>query len=121
MKRYRYSGGLNFIVQNTKILNRSGNVKDEFTTNSSFMIGWNHSRDPKAQPGTNFSASVNAGSTKFNRFVPNNTNLNFQNQLSSSINYSKDWRGKYNLSVSANHNQNNAYTGHQFKLTNGKL
>jgi len=32
---------------------------------------------------------------------------NFQNQLSSSISYSKDWRGKYNLSVNANHNQNN--------------
>ncbi len=108
LKRYRYNGGLNLSVQNTRILNTSGNVKEEFTTNRSFMIGWNHSRDPKAHPGTNFSASVNAGSTKFNRFVPNNANLNFQNQLSSSINYSKDWRGKYNLSVSANHNQNNA-------------
>lgn len=107
-KRYRYNGGLNLSLQKTRILNRSGNVKEEFTENSSFMVGWNHSRDPKAHPGTNFSASVNAGSTKFNRFVPNNAALNFQNQLSSSITYSKDWRGKYNLSMSANHNQNNA-------------
>ncbi|HEX8331836.1 MAG TPA: putative LPS assembly protein LptD, partial [Segetibacter sp.] len=106
-RRYRFDGGLNLSLQNTKILNRSGTTKDEFTKNSSFMVGWNHSINSKARPGTNFSANVNAGSTKFNRFVPNNTNLNFQNQLTSSINYSKDWGGKYNLSVSANHSQNN--------------
>jgi hypothetical protein len=106
-RRYRYDGGLSLSLQNTKILNRSGTAKEEFTQNSSFMIGWNHSINSKARPGTNFSANVNAGSTKFNRFVPNNANLNFQNQLTSSINYSKDWDGKYNLSLSANHTQNN--------------
>lgn len=108
LKRYKYSGSLNLTIQNTKILNRTGKLEQEFTKNQSFMIGWSHSRDSKARPGTNFSANVNAGSTKFNRFVSNNANLNFQNQLSSSINYSKTWDGKYNLSVSANHNQNNA-------------
>lgn len=107
-KRYKFSGSLNLTIQNTKILNRTGKLEQEFTKNQSFMIGWSHSRDSKARPGTNFSANVNAGSTKFNRFVSNNANLNFQNQLSSSINYSKTWDGKYNLSVSANHNQNNA-------------
>ena len=39
--------------------------------------------------------------------IRQNSLSNFQNQLSSSISYSKDWRGKYNLSVNANHNQNN--------------
>jgi hypothetical protein len=38
--------------------------------------------------------------------VSNNAVQNFQNSLSSSINYNKDWGGKYNLSVSANHSQN---------------
>jgi hypothetical protein len=34
--------------------------------------------------------------------------MNFQNQLGSSISYSKSWAGKpYNLTLSANHNQNN--------------
>lgn len=107
IKRYKYTGGLNFSYQRTKILNRSGLSKEEFTQNKSFMITWNHSRDSKARPGTNFSASVNAGSTRFNRFVPNNNLVNFNNQLSSSINYTKDWNGKYNLSVNVNHNQNN--------------
>jgi LPS-assembly protein len=106
-KRYMYTGGWNLAIQNTKILNRGGATKEEFTRNKSFMVSWNHSRDPKARPGSTFSANVNAGSTKFNRFVPNNTLQNFQNQLSSSITYSKDWRGKYNFTASANHNQNN--------------
>jgi hypothetical protein len=106
LKRYRYTGGFSLAYQHTKILNRSGNTKEEFTKNSSFMINWNHSRDPRARPGTNFSASVNAGSTQFNRFVSNNPVVNFNNSLTSTINYTKDWRGKYNLSVNANHSQN---------------
>jgi LPS-assembly protein len=107
IKRYRFNGGFNIAVQNTKILNQSGYSKEEFTKNESFMINWSHSMDSKARPGTSFSANVNAGSTKFNRYVSNNPIQNFQNQLSSSITYSKDWHGKYNLTVSANHNQNN--------------
>lgn len=106
LMRYRYSGGVNLAIQNTKILNTSGNTKEEFTQNKSFQINWSHSRDSKARPGTSFSANVNAGSTKFNRYVPNSSVQNFQNQLSSSISYSKDWNGKYNLAVSANHSQN---------------
>jgi hypothetical protein len=71
------------------------------------MLNWSHSRDNRARPGTSFSANVNFGSSRFNRLLLNNPMQNFQNQLSSSISYSKDWRGKYNLSVNANHNQNN--------------
>ncbi|MFX4404582.1 putative LPS assembly protein LptD, partial [Acinetobacter baumannii] len=71
------------------------------------MINWNHSKDSRARPGTTFSANVNFGSTRFNQTVFNNPFVNFQNQLSSSISYSKDWRGKYNISVNLNHNQNN--------------
>lgn len=104
-KRYRYRGGLNFTIQKTKLL--SDDPKEEFTSTQTFNITWTHSVDSKARPGTNFSANVNAGSTKFNQFVVNNPVRNFSNQLSSSINYSKTWNGKYNLSASANHNQNN--------------
>lgn len=106
LKRYKYNGSLNISVQNTKILNSGGYAKEEFTKSKTFMINWSHSRDSKARPGSSFSANVNAGSTKFNRFVSNNAVQNFQNSLSSSINYTKDWGGKYNLSVSANHSQN---------------
>ncbi len=107
IKRYAYTGNLNITFQNTKSLNRSTLSKDEFNSSSSFMINWSHNRDSRARPGTNFSANVNFGSSKFNQTLLNNPFVNFQNQLSSSINYSKDWKGKYNLSVNLNHNQNN--------------
>ncbi len=107
-KRYKYNGALNFSIQHTKLLNRSGLSKDEFTTSQNFFITWSHSMDSRARPGTSFSASVNAGSTQYNKYVTNNPMRNFQNQLSSSITYGKTWdQGKYVLSVSANHNQNN--------------
>jgi hypothetical protein len=105
-KRYKYTGNLNLSLQHTKILNSTPSIKDEFTTQNSFMIAWSHSRDNRAHPGTNFSASVNAGSTKFNQYVPNNNLVNFQNQLSSSIQWSKT-TAITNLTIAANHDQNN--------------
>lgn len=107
LKRYKFTSNLNLTIQSSRILNRGGITKDEFSKTKSFMINWSHSRDGRARPGTNFSANVNFGSTRFNQLLLNNPYQNFQNQLSSSINYTKDWRGKYNLSVNANHNQNN--------------
>jgi hypothetical protein len=104
-KRYHYRGALNLTLQKTKIL--SDDPKEEFNTTKTFNITWTHSADSKARPGTNFSANVNAGSTKFNQYVVNNPVTNYSNQLNSSINYSKIWDGKYNLSTSLNHNQNN--------------
>jgi hypothetical protein len=104
-KRYRYSGTFNLSVQSTK-LNFKGDP--DYTKTRSYFVTWSHSVDSKARPGTTFSASVNAGSTGYNRRVPNSPQTNFQNQLGSSISYSKSWAGKpYNLTLSANHNQNN--------------
>jgi LptD protein len=104
-KRYRYNGTFNFSMQNTK-QNFKGDP--DFLNNKSYFITWSHSVDSRARPGTTFSANVNAGSTKFNRLIPNNTQANFNNQLGSSISYSKTWAGKpYNLTLSANHSQNN--------------
>ncbi|WP_447639799.1 MULTISPECIES: putative LPS assembly protein LptD [Chitinophagaceae] len=108
-KRYHYSGNLSFQMQHTVLLNNSSYfTNDEFTRTNSFQLNWSHSMDSKARPGISFSASVNAGSTQFNRYVANNPIVNFQNQMSSSITWSKMWGdGKYNLSVAANHSQNN--------------
>ena len=103
-KRYRYNGGLNLSLQNTKF-NFKGDP--DFTKSKTFHISWNHSVDPRARPGTIFSANVNAGSTRHNRFVTNDPFRNFDNNLNSSITYQKSWAGKpYNLSLSANHSQN---------------
>ncbi|HET7118496.1 MAG TPA: putative LPS assembly protein LptD, partial [Hanamia sp.] len=75
--------------------------------NRSYHITWNHSADTKSRPGVTFSANVNAGSSSYNSQVPNDPTLNFQNQLTSSIAYSKTWQDKpFNLTLTANHDQN---------------
>ncbi|GAC1421784.1 MAG: putative LPS assembly protein LptD [Flavisolibacter sp.] len=102
--RYRYSGSMNFSVQHTK---QSFKGDPDFSVANTYFLTWSHSVDAKARPGTSFSASVNAGSTKYNQYVTNNPYRNFNNNLSSSIAYSKTWVDKpYNLTLTANENQN---------------
>ena len=105
--RYKYIGNFNLSLQNTKMLNRSTSIANEFTGSRTFMINWSHSMDSRALPGTVFSANVNFGSTKYNKYLLNNPYQNYQNQISSSISYNKSWNNKYNLSINLNHNQNN--------------
>jgi hypothetical protein len=106
IKRYKYLGNFNLSIQNTKILNRNTSIPSEFTGGKTFMLNWSHSMDTRALPGTNFSANVNFGSSKYNSYLLNNPYQNFQNQLSSSISYSKSWNNLYNLSINLNHSQN---------------
>ena len=112
IKRYRYQGNLDVTIQKTKSLNAptySGTSgKDEFTTGNSYMIDWSHSQDQRVRPGTNFSANVHFGSTKYNSTILNNPFINYQNQLGSSINYSRNFKDKANVSLSFNHSQNSA-------------
>ncbi|MFL9483252.1 putative LPS assembly protein LptD [Chitinophagaceae bacterium LWZ2-11] len=112
-KRYRYSGSFNITIQNTKAINEvsyspspTQAPPQEFNVTKSYMINWSHTQDTRSRPGTTFGANVNFGSTKYNSTILNNPYANYQNQLSSSINYSKDFRGKANISLTANHNQN---------------
>ncbi|MBK8952974.1 MAG: LPS-assembly protein LptD [Chitinophagaceae bacterium] len=104
-KRYKHSGGFSFSYRSSK-----QNFKNDpdFSKTKVFNVSWNHSMDSKSRPGVTFSASVNAGSTKFNQLVPGNPYINYSNLMGSSITYSKTWKDKpFNLSVSANHSQNN--------------
>src|SRR6185437_1414937 len=103
--RYHYAGNMSFSLQNTRLLADAG--KDAYTTQRTFNFNWTHQMDQKARPGTSFGANVNVASSKYNQYLLNNPTANYQNQLSSSITYSKTWDGKYNLTLSANHNQNN--------------
>ncbi|MBK7435050.1 MAG: LPS-assembly protein LptD [Chitinophagaceae bacterium] len=98
-KRYRYQGSFGLDIQHFRDVDKSGS--------RSFNIRWSHTSDSKARPGVSFNANVNAGSSKFNSSVPNSPQRNFQNQMNSSITYAKVWKDKpFNLSISANHNQN---------------
>lgn len=113
-RRYKYSGAFNFGLQHTK-MNFKGDP--DYFANNSYTLSWNHSADSRARPGTTFSANVNASSTRYNQLVPNSPQLNYQTLMGSSITYSKTWQNKpYNLTVSANHSQNN-----QLRLVNVNL
>jgi hypothetical protein len=103
-KRYHYSGNLAFDIQSFN-LNFKGDP--DFFKNRSYHLTWSHSADTKARPGVTFMASVNAGSSSYNALVPNDPHLNFSNQLTSSIAYSRTWKDKpFNLTLTANHDQN---------------
>lgn len=118
-KRYRYNGSLNLSYQNTKLAFKGD---PDFSQTKTFFVTWSHRMDSKARPGVTFSASVNAGSSKYLSLVPNGAQvnpgntasganyqqpINFTNQLQSNISYQKNWIGKpFNLSVNLNHNQN---------------
>lgn len=98
-KLYRYRGDFSLDIQHLRDLDKSGN--------RGFNFRWNHSADTKSRPGVSFSANVNAGSSRFNQAVPNSPQRRFNNNFGSSITYAKVWKDKpYNLSISANHQQN---------------
>ena len=90
----------------------------DFFQTRNFSVKWSHSQDSKARPGTTFSASVNFSSPSNNRYNSTNVNEALQNQASSSISYSKNWNGKFNLSINALHSQNSRDSSYSFTLPN---
>ncbi len=104
-KRYKYNGNLFFSFFSTK----SGveGTPEYENPSKNFNIRWSHTQNPNARPGTNFSASVNAGSSSYFRQsgVQDFAQI-AQNTLNSSISYSKTWANTpFNLSTSLSHNQ----------------
>jgi len=101
--RYKYSGSFNF----NYAINIDGQ-KDVpgYVRNRDFKITWTHNQDPKSNPVSRFSANVNAGSSKFDRYNPVTINDHLSNQYSSNINYSLNFDPRFPISISANHFQN---------------
>lgn len=106
-KRYRFRGNLNFRYES---LLESERGFPDFSQRTNYNFQWSHSQDQKASPTSNFSASVNLGSSDYYRESVNQANTgNFMNNsLSSSVSYSKTFPGEpqVNLTVAATHNQN---------------
>ncbi|MEV4885988.1 LPS-assembly protein LptD [Chitinophaga ginsengisegetis] len=104
-KRYKYNGGFNFDFANTRF--GDPEVKSEFSTSKDFRVTWNHSMDSKARPGVNFGAAVNFGTSSYNKYNVFDYNTRVNNNIGSSITFSKTWQGKpYNLTMGLNHSQN---------------
>ena len=90
----------------------------DYNQSTNFSVRWNHSQDSKANPGMSFSASVNFTSPSNNRFNARSVTEAIESQASSSISFSKNWNGKFNLSINALHSQNNRDSSYVFTLPN---
>ena len=104
MKRYKYNGTLNFNYSNVRVGDKG---EPDFLQQNNFQLYWQHTQDPKANPGSTFSASVDFRTSGYNRYSATSLNEALQTQTSSTISYSKSWLGtpfslSANMSVSQN-------------------
>ena len=105
--RYKFRGNLSVRYEN--LINSERGFPD-FTQSSLYNIRWRHTQDPKVNPSTRFSASVNLGSSRYLQQSINQTNNASQlvNTLSSSVSYAKsfDTEPAIQFSAAATHSQN---------------
>ena len=112
---YKCNGNFSLTYSNDQVGEKGSS---DFFQTRNFGVRWSHSQDSKARPGTSFSASVNFSSPSNSRYNSTSVNEALQNQISSSISYSKNWNGKMNLSINALHNQNSRDSSYSFTLPN---
>jgi hypothetical protein len=103
-KLYKYSGSFSFSYAKN-VTGHKG--LSDYNEARNYSIGWTYSQNPKARPGSRFSASVNMSSSGFDRNNSYNLNDHVTTQRQSSVSYTKTWAGTpFNLSASMNHSQN---------------
>lgn len=112
---YKFNGTLGFNYSNDQTGERG---TPEFYQTRNFGLKWSHAQDPKAHPGTTFSASVNFSSPSNSRYNSRSINEALQNQVSSSVSYGHNWNGKFNLSLNLMHSQNSRDSSYTFTLPN---
>lgn len=106
-KRYKFNGRANVRFENN-IQSEKG--FPDYQKSRQYNIQWSHNQDSKASPNSRFSASVNLGSSQYFRQSVNLNNIGstVNNNLSSSVSYSKTFQTvpQVNMSMSATHSQN---------------
>jgi len=106
-KRYKFRG--NFSVRYENLIQEERGLPG-YGKSTVFNVRWSHSKDPKSSPNSNFSASVNFGSSDYYQRSINQLNAaNFlNNNLSSSISYQKTFPEypRVNISLTTAMSQN---------------
>ncbi|MES2411936.1 MAG: putative LPS assembly protein LptD [Bacteroidota bacterium] len=106
-KKYRFNGNVNIRIEN---IIESERGYPDYSRRNNYNIQWSHTKDPKSNPNSRFSAQVNLGSSKYfiNSLNQSNVGSRLNNQLQSSISYSKTFNSvpQVNLSLTASHQQN---------------
>ena len=103
VKRYKFSGLLQANYQVTKTGDKG---LPDYSVSKDFKIVWSHRQDPKANPNSTFSASVNFATSSYERSNINNlynSQAMSQNTKTSSISYTRSFPDK-NLTISATTN-----------------
>lgn len=105
--RYKYSG--NVYIRYENIITSERGLPD-YQRAKNYNIQWTHRQDTKSNPNSNFSASVNLGSSKYyqNSLSLDNVGSSLNNTLNSSVTYSKTFHSvpQVNFTLGATHNQN---------------
>ena len=104
IKRYKHSGSFNIDYSNIKTGEKG---EPDYIKQSNFRLMWTHAQDPKANPGSTFSASVNFATSGYSRYSATNLNDILSTQTNSTIAYQKNWAGtpfslSMNMAVSQN-------------------
>lgn len=112
---YHFSGNIGLTYSYDQV-----GIKGEpdFNASTNFRVAWSHSQDSKSRPGTSFSASVNFSSPGNSRYNSHTMQEALNNQTQSSVSYSRNWNGKFNLSVNALHSQNSRDSSYAITLPN---
>ncbi len=105
IKRYKYSGTL---FQHAVLERQDGRKRRTGLYQAEQLpLQWTHSQDPKANPGSTFSASVNFATSGYSKYSATNLNDILSTQTNSSIAYSKNWAGTpFSLSANMSISQN---------------
>ena len=103
-KRYRFSGSLSADYH----ANQYGDKGlPDYVKNKDFSIRWNHSQDPKANPYSTFSASVDFSTAANDRNNARSLDRIINNRKQSSVSFSKRWPGSpFSLNATLRHSQN---------------
>ena len=103
-KRYKYSGRVNFDFSSVKTGDKG---EADYIKQNNFKFAWTHTQDPKANPGSTFSASVNLSSSGYSKYSATTLNDILATQTNSSISYSRSWAGTpFSLSMNLGVSQN---------------
>ena len=115
-RRYKYTG--NFTVRYENLINGERGLPG-YGKSTVYNVRWSHSKDSKSSPNSSFSASVNFGSSDYFRQSVNQLNTaNFlNNNLSSSISYSRSFPGTAGLRLALTTSMSQNTQSKQVNLT----
>jgi lipopolysaccharide assembly outer membrane protein LptD (OstA) len=107
-KKYKYSGNFSLATSS----NYSGEEGfPDYNTSKDYSFKWTHRQDPKANPYSTISASVDISTSKNDFYNYKNLNDVSNQRKQSSVSYSRRWPDSpFSMSMAFNHSQNSRDT-----------